>query len=222
MLEVPQRNRPLLLGHRGARASRAIRENTIAAFDRALADGCDGFEFDVRRAGDGTLVLCHDSRFEGVEIAGASERQLRGLPKLEEVLARYHDRAFLDLELKVSDVERRAVDLLRKHPPGRGFVVSSFVPEMLRALYAEDSAMPLGLICETEAELRCWSELPVEYIIPHHSLADRALMEQLQGAGKKIFVWTVNHEADMVRFRDEGVDGIISDETELLCQTLVR
>ncbi len=38
---------------RGARGVRSLRENTITSFDHALADGCDGFEFDVRRTADG-------------------------------------------------------------------------------------------------------------------------------------------------------------------------
>ncbi len=35
--------RPLLLGHRGARSEKSPPENTFAAFDFALASGCDGF-----------------------------------------------------------------------------------------------------------------------------------------------------------------------------------
>jgi glycerophosphoryl diester phosphodiesterase len=49
-------SRPLLLGHRGARAVKSIPENTLASFDRAVADGCDGFEFDVRLTGKRVLV----------------------------------------------------------------------------------------------------------------------------------------------------------------------
>ena len=39
---------PLIIGHRGASA--VAPENTIAAFERALGDGADGIEFDVRLA----------------------------------------------------------------------------------------------------------------------------------------------------------------------------
>ena len=53
-------SRLLRLGHRGARALTSIPENTLASFDRALADGCDGFEFDVRLTADGEAVVCHD------------------------------------------------------------------------------------------------------------------------------------------------------------------
>ena len=87
----PRRNaRPLLLGHRGARALKSIPENTLASFDQALADGCDGFEFDVRLSADGNPVVCHDPQTGGLEIARASGEQLAArLPQLQDVLARY-------------------------------------------------------------------------------------------------------------------------------------
>ena len=214
--------RPLLLGHRGARALKSIPENTIASFDRALADGCDGFELDVRLTADGKAVICHDPQSLGVEIAEASAEQLRGLPLLQDVLARYENRAFLDIELKVAGLEKIIADLLRQHSPRRGFVVSSFLPEVLQSIHAQDSAFPLGLICETQAELRRWRQLPIEYVIPQHKLATPDLMRDLKAASKKILVWTVNLAADMRRFAECDVDGIISDDTRLLCRTLVE
>src|ERR1700751_175302 len=95
----------LLLGHRGARAIRAVPENTLASFDLALAHGCDGFEFDVRRTGDGRALICHDPPIHEIEIARAGPGQLTNLPDLELVLARYHASAFLDIELKVAGLE---------------------------------------------------------------------------------------------------------------------
>ena len=212
--------RPLLLGHRGARALKSIPENTTASFDRALADGCDGFEFDVRLSVDAKPVVCHDPQTGDVEIARAPAGQLAALPQLQDVLARYQDRAFLDIELKVSGLERVTVELLQNCPPRHGFVVSSFLPEILHSIRAEDTSAPLGLICETKAELRLWSELPIEYVIPHYKLVDETLLRQFKDAGRKILVWTVNAPADMQRFAESGVDGIISDDTKLLCRTL--
>lgn len=220
-MNVPRMNpRPLLLGHRGARALKSIPQNTLASFDHALADGCDGFEFDVRLTADGKPVVCHDPQSGGVEIARASALQLAALPQLQDVLARYQDRAFLDIELKVSGLEKIAVALLQKHSPRRGFVVSSFLQEVLYAVRAEDPGIPLGLICETEAELRLWKKLSIEYVIPYYRLVDEALLRQLRDAGRKILVWTVNAPAEMRHLAEAGVDGIISDNTSLLCQTL--
>jgi glycerophosphoryl diester phosphodiesterase len=145
---------------------------------------------------------------------------LSALPQLQDVLTRYHDRAFLDIELKVSGLERIAITLLRDHPPRRGFVVSSFLPEVLRATHVLDASIPLGLICETKAELRSWSDLAIDYLIPHYKLLDSALVSEIRAADKKILVWTVNTPADMKRFALLGVDGIISDNTSLLFHTL--
>ena len=52
-------NLPLIIGHRGASA--IAPENTIAAFARAIQDGADGIEFDVRLSRDGVPVVIHDA-----------------------------------------------------------------------------------------------------------------------------------------------------------------
>jgi len=51
--------RPLIIGHRGASA--VAPENTLAAFARALDEGADGVELDVRLARDGVPVVIHDA-----------------------------------------------------------------------------------------------------------------------------------------------------------------
>ncbi len=212
-------SRPLLLGHRGARAVRSLPENSLASFDRALVDGCDGFEFDVRLTADEEAVICHDPKAAHVEISRATAKQLSQLPRLREVLQRFRD-SFLDIELKVKGLERTVLDLFLRHKPRRGFVVSSFIPGVLKTLRSEDSTIPLGLICEFENQLRLWDEVPVQYVILEQKLVEADLVRKMKGAGKKLFVWTVNDAAARLRFLDLAGDGIISDDTSLLCRTL--
>ena len=52
-------NLPLIIGHRGASA--LAPENTLAAFARAVEDGADGIEFDVRLSKDNIPVVIHDA-----------------------------------------------------------------------------------------------------------------------------------------------------------------
>jgi len=215
-----RKDRPVLLGHRGARSVKSIPENTFLSFDQALADGCDGFEFDVRLSADSMAVICHDQQWKSVEIARALSAELSALPRLEQVLGLYHERAFLDIELKVGGLEEITARLLRRFRPRRGFVVSSFLPEVLARVHAQDATLPTGLICETKAELRRWNRLALECVIPHHTLVDSGLIAEWKAAKKRILVWTVNSPGDMLRFRDWGVDGIISDDTRLLSRTL--
>src|SRR5580658_4582 len=208
-------NRPLLLGHRGARAEKEIAENTLPSFDLALALGCDGFEFDVRLSADGQAVICHDATSRGREIAESPAAQL-ALPRLQEVITRYQKTAFLDIELKVAGLEMIVTELLRKFVPASGFVVSSFLPDVLQTIHGLDSAIPLGLICETEAQLSRWPGLPVKYVMPHRKLIGRKLISEIKDAGNKVIVWTVNVPAEIKRFAEWGVDGIISDHPKRL------
>lgn len=50
---------PLILGHRGDSAHAP--ENTLVAFEKAIAEGSDGIEFDVRLSRDGVPVVIHDA-----------------------------------------------------------------------------------------------------------------------------------------------------------------
>lgn len=211
--------KPLLLGHRGARASRDIPENTLASFELCLQHGCDGFEFDVRLASDGRAVICHDATVGGMEIATTASKSL-SLPRLEDVLRQFAHRAFLDIELKVAGLESKTLEELARHPPQKGFVVSSFLPDVLTTIDGLDSAVPLGFLCETRAQLRGWRESPAECVIPHFDMADGELIEPLHAAGKKIMVWTVNGAERMREIASWGADAIISDETELLVRSL--
>ena len=211
--------RPLLLGHRGARASRNIPENTLESFELCLQHGCDGFEFDVRRSADGKTVVCHDPMIRGMAIAKKPAAVL-AVPTLGDVLRLFGGRAFLDIELKVSGLEAEAIALLRGHSPKKGYVVSSFKAEVLTAIHRCDPTIPLGFIWDRRDELNRWQELPVAWVIPQYELADQTLIEQVRASGKKVMVWTVNREDRMRRCAELGVDAVISDQTELAAQVL--
>ena len=210
--------RTLLLGHRGARASRHIPENTLASFELSLQHGCDGFEFDVRRSADGGAVICHDPVVAGVEI-GSTPAKALALPTLELALGQFSGRAFLDVELKVAGLERQLVAALSKHPPQKGYVVSSFLVEALSAVHAVDATIPLGFLWD-EANTHPPMGLPIAWLIPRIDSVDRKLVEQAHAAGKKIMVWMVNRADEMQRMSEWGVDAIISDDTDLLVRTL--
>jgi len=210
---------PLLLGHRGARASRHIPENTLESFERCLQQGCDGFEFDVRRTADGVPVICHDPVVRGLEIAKTASSIL-SLPALGAVLSQLSSRAFLDIELKVIGVERELIAALAQYPAQKGYVVSSFLPAVLSAVHQVGPGIPTGLISETTDQLQQWRASPTQWVIPNVKLANRNLVDQLHSAGKKVMIWTVNDADQMREVAAWGADAVISDQTELLCRVL--
>ena len=74
---------PLILGHRGASA--LAPENTIAAFSRAMQDGADGIEFDVRLSRDQIPMVIHDNTLNrtGLIDAGVSEMTAAELQEID-------------------------------------------------------------------------------------------------------------------------------------------
>jgi glycerophosphoryl diester phosphodiesterase len=234
---VEPNSRPLLLGHRGARPRLprlglrwpgAPAENSLAAFEYALGQGCDGFEFDVRFTSDRRSAVCHDPRYGRREIANTEyagldrrhrfERRRAPMPCLEDVLARFGSTSYLDIELKVGGQEEAIVDAIRAHLPMHGFVVSSFLPEVLLRLHELDAWLPLGFVCKQAEDAREWTKLPISIFIPHCKLVSQAMVDEVHAAGRKLFTWTVNHQRDLVRLANWGVDGLISDNPKLLRQ----
>jgi glycerophosphoryl diester phosphodiesterase len=208
-----------LLAHRGARSS-SVGENTPEAFALALQHGCHGFEFDVRLTGCGRALISHEPKIKGITVSKATATQLLDFPVLQDVLARFAESAFLDIELKVPGLGSQVLLALREHPPQRGYVVSSFLPDVLIELSIRSESIPLGMICEDQKQLRRWRDLPLQYVIPEFSLITQELVQQVHDAGRMLLAWTVNDKPTMLRLADWGVDGIISDKTELLVKTL--
>lgn len=215
----------LLLGHRGARLYAP--ENTLAAFDLALEHGAQGFEFDVRSTRDRQAILSHDPKFHRLVIRRQTLKQINAAchapdgmpPTLQEVLARYGRSAFLNIEIKVRGIEDLVVQAVRHTRPHRYFI-SSFLPSVVRRLHVLDRSLVLGALAQTSWQLRRWRTLPAAYVVPHYRLLSRRLVEKLHRAGKTVIAWTVNDRKQMLRLVEFGVDGIISDDTKLLVETL--
>jgi glycerophosphoryl diester phosphodiesterase len=105
----------LVVAHRGASATEP--DNTLAAFEAALAAGADAVELDVRLTSDGVAVVLHDADVSGstdgsgfvhemtlAEVKSLDAARSRGprqeVPTLAEVLDTVGDRGAIDLEIK--------------------------------------------------------------------------------------------------------------------------
>jgi glycerophosphoryl diester phosphodiesterase len=199
----------------------------MAAFELALEHGCDGFEFDVRLTVDRVPVVCHDPKLCGLSVAQSSYETLlevaarkgKEIARLEQVLE-FGPRAFLNLELKVGGAEELVIQMLRKYPATQRLIVSSFLRSVILKLHELNAEFPLGIICENRTQLATWKELPVRAVMVNRALLTADLVTELKSAGRQAFVWTVNNSREMLKFAAMGVDGIISDDTKLLVQTV--
>jgi len=216
----------LLLGHRGARSYAP--ENTLSAFDVALKHGAHGFEFDVRVTRDRQAIICHDPRFHRLSVRRHTLERLRAAvdtaervpPVLDDVLAHYGGTAYLNIEVKVRGAARMVVDAIRRNPPTRGCLITSFLPSVIHELYEIHPRATLGYLCQTPWQLRRWPKMPASVVVVNHRLLSPKLVERIHEQGKTLVTWTVNNRERMLRVAELGVDGIISDDTKLLVETI--
>ncbi len=169
-----------IVAHRGA--SSEAPENTLAAFARAIEVGADMIEFDVRRASDGRLVISHDP------IRGPGLDQ----PTLEDTLRLTQGQIQLDVELKEPGCERDAIDLLLRYFPLSDFCITSFLAPALRETRAIHAGIRTGLIFATwgESVRAACLDPDADFLVAHHRF-----LEEAEGIGKSLFVWTVDDPA---------------------------
>lgn len=218
----------LLVGHRGHRLQHLGQptheaENSLAAFHRAYSAGLGGLELDVRGTRDGHLVVHHNARLGRCSIAATPFRELRRLQPqlatLPQVLRAYGSRCWLDLELKAPGSEELLVQLLRRRPPRRGFVVSSFEPSVLRRLAALEPTLPLCWNLSSRQPLR-WPCVSLACVAAHERRITAPFLRACRRRHLPVLAWTVNRPRRMRQLAALGVAGILSDHPALLAATL--
>lgn len=229
-----------VLGHRGS--PRRALENTFDAFDRAEADGADGFELDVRLTGDGEAVVFHDADVRAggrsVPLGSLTVPELPGLvvekdgftgtiPTLRDVLQRYRANVLWLVELKQGPTPksgllefRTAALLTQLGLLGRSAVLS-FSAELLRRTkeHAPETNLALNFDATSFRPMgRLWPDLPrgCGAIAPHVSLATEELVREAKSAGLGIHVWTVNDPDQAARLAAWGVSSLITDVPEAI------
>ncbi len=238
----------LNLAHRGARA--VAPQNTLAAFERAVDLGADGIELDVRLSADGVPVVIHDATVDATtdgrgRVAAMTLAQLKRLdagawfdaafagervPTLEEVLEAFADRLLLNLELKSAGLrddalERAVAALIERHEMSERVLVSCFNPLALRRIKQLDPHLPVGLLSAAETSFalrRRWSAsiAPHEARHPEHTIVDADYIAWARQHGYRVVTWTVDEPDEMRRLIDLGVDGIITNRPDALCDVL--
>lgn len=219
--------------HRGASA--LVTENTLAAFERARADGADGIELDVRLDGDGTVVVFHDDelmRLAGrpgkVEDLSAAERRavrLAGgheIPTLAEALSAAGPLE-VNVELKTPQLgrgealARATAEALRKSGAMDRVVVSSFDPLALLQLYRHLPDVSLAYLFHAEQPRvlhRGWlgRVIGASLVHPEACLCTERSVARWQQAGYAVNVWTVDDPDELRRLDRLGVDGVFAND----------
>lgn len=175
------------------------------------------------------------------ELADALVGGLEPIPRMAELLDAFPHARF-NIDLKSAPCVDPLVDLLIRTGAQQRVCVGSFSESVLRAFRAQArrrSAMPVltscgilaaaglafapfgarvpGLLHDTGSVLQ----------VPHRyrgrmRVVDRGFVERAHAGGRHVHVWTINDRAEMEELLDLGVDGIITDRTEVLRDVLLQ
>lgn len=226
-----------ILAHRGA--SGTAPENTISSFKKALADGCDGFEFDVQQTQDGKLVVFHDwtlerttngkgklkdytlSELKKLDAGSWFSNKFVGetIPTLEEVLDIIPDDKLVNIELKEEysaerETEKKLLEIIKNYPK-KNIVVSSFSHNLLRNLKKLDDTVKIGLLFESSlVNLDKYIEsldFDIFSLHPSKNFLKESDIKLLKSKDIEINVWTVNTKEDYNFLKKMGVDAIITN-----------
>lgn len=237
-------SRPIAFAHRGASSSKP--ENTMAAFETAINLGYQYIETDVHLTRDNNLIAFHDDRLDRVtdksgiisemdwdDIRLARVDGTEPIPLFSDLL-----KAFPEVRINVDPKSDDAVapllkcledfnalgrvclgsfsgDRLKRArvAVGRSLCTSTSPVEVLNLRLASLTPKKLGHFLLSTLGADCIQVPVLQYGI---RIIDPAFIRCAHDLGLKIHVWTINEEAEMHRLLDLGVDGLMSDNAELL------
>ena len=224
----------LKIGHRGAKGY--VAENTIASIQNALDFGVDGIEIDVHLCATGELVVFHDFTLDRMtngtgEVSKLSLSELKQLkvadefqiPTLEEVLITIDKTCVLNIELKGKDTALATCKVIEEFIKTKSwnrdhFLISSFQHQELETVYKYNSQFRLGVLTKASVTdaVAFATSINAYAIHPNVALVTKDNVRFAQEKGFKVLTWTVNEKRTIERMKLYGVDGIISDNPDLI------
>jgi len=208
-----------VIAHRGAKPGR---DNSIAAFERAIHLGCDMIETDVRKSKDGQLLLIHDDKISGHKVNESTSNELHDLfgyapVRLDQLIDLAAGRIGLNLEIKEEGYESEIIEQLNKTSRD-GLIISSLNYKVVKRVKEQDSSLATGLV--SGANIRLSERFPkdklkesnADFLIHHFVLAELGGSKEAERAGVPLIAWTVNSGPRLNKFiNQEKIYGVITD-----------
>lgn len=236
--ELVRAERVLVIGHRGASA--CAPENTLPAFERAIAAGADLVELDYFHSAEGVPVVLHDYTLDRTtnaeEVLGqpklkVTERSLADLgrldagswfhadfagtrlPTLSESLDLIQSGSTTLIERKGGDAAT-CVKLLRQKGILDRVVVQSFDWDYVADCHREHPDLVLAALGRgplAEKQLDKLAKTGARIVGWRHNDVTPEAIRLVHERGYRAWVYTVNDLARAKELIEAGIDGIITD-----------
>ncbi len=229
--------KPLIIAHRGASADAP--ENTLEAFSLAMAQGADGFEFDVQLTSDGIPVILHDHLVErttdGVgsvaDLTFAELRKFKTLngepvPTLDEVFRLLGEKPLYNIEIKdfnLRDIglETAVAQQIRAFNLEHRVLLSSFnALSLRRARRILENDVPIALLHFLGRNLCSYLVTDAEADHPFSQTVNNKYMTWARKRGYRVHVWTVDDPVEAQRLTKLGVHAVVTNRPQFIREHL--
>ncbi len=209
----------IIIAHRGASAY--SQENSKLAIENAYKLGADGVEVDVRKTKDGKIICYHDKDLRKYEInkliSQVSYSEIhsidKDIPKIEELFDVFKLFKYVFLDVK----EKEEVESLLNIINGiSNIVLVTGYIDVLQKIREINSRIPLGFWFYRPINIDDIISFNISYIKPMFKIATKELINKSHDLGKKVLVWTVDDPKLAKLFYDEGADGIVTDQPDVI------
>jgi len=180
------------------------------------------------------LIVIHDERLERTTngtgyVMEKSLDYLRSLdagkgqriPTLREVFNLVNQKAGINIELKGTDTAILTVSLIDEYVRNHGwgydrFLVSSFNQRELGKVHRLKPQIKIGVILGgVHRRYAAFAKRhPLYSVHPRMDIVNAKFVERAHRLGLKVFVYTVNDVADIMKMRTMGVDGLFTNYPE--------
>ena len=213
----------LVIAHRGYHAK--FIENTLAAFEAAVALGVDGIETDVRICRDGSIDLIPDRVISGHAVVDLTHRELEQtigyrVPTLDETLERFPG-IMWNVEIKTTEALELVIGVLEKHQTDCCILVTSFRHDVV-AVCASVLKVDCGLLVAHRPQTLnslladCSGNSRINHIVWDYNILDNVLLKQAALSGYYNFVYGLVTKTEYDYCKKIEVDGVITDDPFLL------
>jgi glycerophosphoryl diester phosphodiesterase len=211
---------PLIIGHRGA--SVVALENTLPAFEAAIAAGADGVEFDVRLSSDGVPVIIHDDTLTRTHrvrrrVVDLRVEELRsvGVPSLRELFELMAGNGLLlclEIKSREPEVAEICCRMVREFGIEERVIVECFDLNVLRNVDLRTAALFEPRMYTEQSVIDRTLAVGATVLALHHRMAKPSLVEKAKLAELTVVVWTVDDPVWLTRARTMGIDALITND----------
>lgn len=214
----------LIISHRGVCARNP--ENTLEAFQAAIALGVDGIETDVRLSADRLPVLCHDRITpDGREVSRLTRDELaealgHPVPTLDEALDIWAS-GLWNVEIKTPAAAEATHEVLREYAGSHNILITSFWHNLVETT-GQDRRLRYGALlanrpADHESLNAMLDRLPsLSCVVWDYEVLDSALLGQLLDRGIKSLCYGVKTKEEHAACWTLPLSGVITDHPDFL------